>query len=272
MTGDAAPAAVPVDDRGLSAFRSIRLRSAADEVVAVLADAIRGGLYGPGDLLPRERELAARLGVSRTVLREAIAILRREGVVSVRRGPSGGITVESLAPLGSVLAGLRSETHISLRSLLEARRSVDLTAGLMFGERATEADLRELAQLVDALEEPLADGDEDEFYAVDLRFHIRLVDAAGNEMLSAFERTVMGHFDVIRGQFPVGHVELGRALANQRTTMDALLTRSPERIVAALDDHLASLEEHFLGERLPFAVTALRAATPPAGGSPRPAR
>jgi DNA-binding FadR family transcriptional regulator len=254
VTRDATPVESTADDRGLSAFRPVRLRSAADEVVAVLADAIRGGLYQPGDLLPRERELAARIGVSRTVLREAVAILRREGVVSVRRGPAGGIMVDSLAPLGSVLAGLRSETHVSLRSLLEARRGVDLTAGLMFGERATESDLHELEQLVDALEAPLALADDDEFYAVDLRFHIRVVDSAGNEMLSAFERMLWRQMDVIRSQFPVGHVELGRAMENQRVTLRALQTRSPERIVAALDEHLAALEEHFLGERLTYVV------------------
>ena len=84
----------------------------------------------------------------------------REGVVSVRRGPSGGVTVESLAPLGSVLAGLRSESHVGL---LAARgppqRRPD--GGPDVRRRATKADLRELAQLVDALEEPLADSDEE---------------------------------------------------------------------------------------------------------------
>jgi len=255
MTPEATAADLGVDDRGLSAFRPIRMRSAGDEVVAVLADAIRGGLYGPGDLLPRERELAARLRVSRTVLREAIAVLRREGVVSVRRGPAGGIMVDSLTPLGPVLSRLRTETHIGLRSLLEARRAVDLTAGLVFGDRATAADLDELARLVDALDEPLGRADEDGFYAIDMQFHLRIVDASRNEMLGAFERTLFDHLDTLRGQFPVGHVELGRALENQRTTLEALRTRAPERIVSALDDHLASLEEHFLGERLPFVVT-----------------
>jgi hypothetical protein len=69
--------ATPVDDGGpesalegsaekLAHFRPVRLRKAADVVVDILVDAIRNGLYIPGDKLPRERDLAAHLEVSRT--------------------------------------------------------------------------------------------------------------------------------------------------------------------------------------------------------------
>src|SRR5262249_6487237 len=78
-------------DRGLSAFKPVQLRKAADEVLAALIDAIRGGLYRPGDLLPRERDLAEQLEVSRTVVRSAIDTLRQAEVLSVQRGRRGGI-------------------------------------------------------------------------------------------------------------------------------------------------------------------------------------
>ena len=73
------------DDRHLGVFRPIKLQKAADAVIAVLADAIRGGLFEPGDLLPSERNLAAQLQVSRSVLREAVDVLRREGILAVKR-------------------------------------------------------------------------------------------------------------------------------------------------------------------------------------------
>src|SRR5579859_450210 len=104
-----------VDDRGLSAFRPLLMRTAADEVIAVLANAIGGGLYGEGDLLPRERDLAERLGVSRTVVREALAVLRRAGVVTVRRGVAGGTMVASLAALPQVLSNLHGPSSSTLQ-------------------------------------------------------------------------------------------------------------------------------------------------------------
>ena len=57
-----------VDDVRIGAFRPIRQRRAADEVIAVVADAIRSGLYRPGDFLPRQADLAERLQVSRSVV------------------------------------------------------------------------------------------------------------------------------------------------------------------------------------------------------------
>lgn len=77
-------------DRGLILFAPIQTRKASDEVLGVLVDALRGGIYEVGDMLPPERDLADQLNVSRKVLREAIERLRAEEIVSVRRGAAGG--------------------------------------------------------------------------------------------------------------------------------------------------------------------------------------
>lgn len=90
----AAPPAPDDADARLGAFQAVRPHRASDEVLAMLLDAIRGGLYRPGEHLPTQVELAARLGVSRGVVREAIEVLRRAGIVSVKRG-KGGTVVES---------------------------------------------------------------------------------------------------------------------------------------------------------------------------------
>ena len=58
-----------------------------------LGAVIRLGVFGSGEQLPPERELAVRLGVSRVNLREAIAVLREAGMVQTRRGRGGGTTV-----------------------------------------------------------------------------------------------------------------------------------------------------------------------------------
>src|SRR5829696_424572 len=122
-SGDDDRARRPSGDRNLHAIRPISLQKAADAVVAVIVDAIRGGLFEPGDLLPSERDLATQLQVSRNVVREGIDTLRREGVVSVRRGVGGGIRVVAVERLSDVVAGLRGKTHDMMRAALEARRA-----------------------------------------------------------------------------------------------------------------------------------------------------
>lgn len=238
-------------ERGLEAFQPIRRRKAAEEVIAVLADAIAGGIFEPGEHLPTERDLAARLEVSRRVVREAYDVLRSAGVISVRRGNFGGTRVESLAELKHVLAGLQGETRANLRSLLEVRRSLELTAALLVAERATADDLNRLRMLVRALEE-LGDRVE-EFVAIDARFHVYLAKVSGNAVLAEYQRGTLNRILGLRAELPVGHVPLPAARENQRTTMTALESRSPRRITRAMDEHMAALEDVLLGERLRFA-------------------
>jgi GntR family transcriptional regulator, transcriptional repressor for pyruvate dehydrogenase complex len=244
----AAPATPPAVDRRVGEFGPIRLKTASDEVVSALADAIRGGLYDVGDLLPKERDLALRLGVSRTVVREAIATLRSAGIVSVRRGAGGGAVVTSLANLPAVLRGLLAESRENLRSLLEARRAVETTAALLAIERASADDLTNLERLVAPLEGLL--DRPDEFFEVDARFHIVIGEISANPVIAEYQRTTLNRISAIRADYPVGHVDLRLAIANQLDTMAALRSRRRERVLRSLDDHLGSVEEYFLGERL----------------------
>src|SRR5215210_2252651 len=74
-------------------LRPVRGHHAFEACVEQLATAIRLGVYPQGSLLPAERELAERLGVSRATLREAIAALRSAGLVETTRGRGGGTVV-----------------------------------------------------------------------------------------------------------------------------------------------------------------------------------
>lgn len=234
-------------DTRLSAFRPVHTRKASDEVLAVIADAIRGGLYGPGEVLPRQADLAAELQVSRHVVREAIEVLRRAGVVSVKRGNSGGTQVIS-TNLQRVLVGLGGEVHTNLRSLLEVRRPLELAAGPLAAKRADDQDLARLHQLADDLEE-LRDRP-DEFLQTDAMFHLAMVAAAGNSMLTGFHRQAIDGILSSTAMFPVGRIDQRDAIRHQRRTVAAIESRDPRRVRSVLDAHLGALELAFLGEKL----------------------
>lgn len=236
------------NDRGLSAFSPIRSRRASDEVLAVLVDAIRGGLYEPGDALPRERDLAERLEISRKVLREAIERLRQEGIVSVRRGPGGGTVIASVENLTRVSASIQGETRASLRSLLEVRRPLECTAALLAAQRATEHEWEWFRRLVGMLDELIERPKE--FWEMDIRFHFTIADVSGNPYCANFLRVIFNRMSVIREQFPYAHVPHPQAIVNQQDTLEAMESRDPDRILASMDEHLAALEYVLLGDRL----------------------
>jgi GntR family transcriptional repressor for pyruvate dehydrogenase complex len=236
------------EDRHLGAFRPIRLQKAADVVIAVLLDAIRGGLYGPGDLLPNERSLAAQLQVSRSVLREGIDVLRREGILQAKRGASGGVMVVSTERVHEVMSSLRGETHDLMQCALEVRRSLEPAAFRFAAERATDEELETLEPLVEGLEQAV--DDLDAFYALDQRFHREVVRLARNPLLTDLYAATLAQMAEIRDQFPILQVGPDEALRNQRTMYAALRSRDAERIDRAVDEHLRATELIYLGRAL----------------------
>ena len=234
----------------MSAFRPVQLRKAADEVVAALVDAIRGGLYKEGDLLPRERDLAEQLEVSRTVVRAAIETLRQAGVLAVRRGRLGGIQVASTHGLRDVLRRMGGQVVSDLRSILEARRTLEISAALLAADRMNEEDFVELQMLVDLLPDMIHEPEA--FYEADIRFHIGIAKRSGSGVIADYLADVFTRLAPIRAQYPYAHVALVEALQNQRTLLAALRSRKQPRILRAVDDHLRAFEAVMLGQPLDF--------------------
>jgi GntR family transcriptional repressor for pyruvate dehydrogenase complex len=239
----------PPEDRGLSAFRPVELRKASDEVVAVLIDAIRGGLYRPGDLLPRERDLAARLEVSRDVVREASDALRREGILTSRRGRAGGTVVRSLENVTRVQASLQGGMRANLRSLLEFRRIVEPAAALLCARNASADDLDALQALVDelsrAIDEPVTI-----VLQTDVRFHAAVALVGRNDVLARAVLSTLDEIVILRSFLPFGHLERRQAVRLQQAYLDALFTRDGATIAREVDEHLGAFEDVLLGMTL----------------------
>ena len=141
---------------------------------------VSGGLE-PGERLPPERELCARLGVSRTVVREALNLLEARGLISIEHGRgavvSGGNTDAVRDALGLIL---RVRPKV-LWELLEMRAILEVGISGLAAERATEEDtdamrvqLERMAAAIDAPEG---------YVDADVEFHALLARAARNGVL-----------------------------------------------------------------------------------------
>jgi GntR family transcriptional repressor for pyruvate dehydrogenase complex len=150
---------------------------AADELLDLV---ISGGL-NPGERLPPERELCARLNVSRTVVREALNLLEARGLISIEHGRgavvSGGNTDAVRDTLGVVLR-VRPK---ALWELLEIRQILEVEIAGLAAERATEEDVSAMRVQLDRM---LASIDAPEGYVdADVEFHALLARAARNGVL-----------------------------------------------------------------------------------------
>jgi DNA-binding FadR family transcriptional regulator len=155
-----------------------------ERIAERLTDEVRTGALAPGERLPAERDLARRLGVGRSSVREAIAALQVDGVVVTR--PGSGTYVADAPPVD------RPAAHdVSPSALLEARALLEPRVAALAARRAGAGEGDDEAErLLDAMETAtLAWNDADRL------FHLRLAELTGNAVLAALAAQIAGVMD-----------------------------------------------------------------------------
>jgi GntR family transcriptional repressor for pyruvate dehydrogenase complex len=157
--------------------------SLVSKVCTRLAAMMRSPAFTATDKLPPERILAQKLGVSRTVMREATKRLESQGLLEIRHGSGIRIVNELHRPVCGSLSLAMPAPQERLRQLNEARLLVEPEIARQAAERRSNAHLRALAKsqsdLFNALNNALNTLDAVE---ADIAFHRALADAAGNEV------------------------------------------------------------------------------------------
>jgi GntR family transcriptional repressor for pyruvate dehydrogenase complex len=219
-------------------FRPIKRPRIYEEIANQIRAQILGGRLRPGDRLPNERDLSATLGVSRPVLRQALAALETLGLIESRVGSGTFVserswTVGQLATLLTTQRGLVTEP-------LEVRRIIEPPIARLAAERATPAEIAEAASWIDAQAARVAAGES--MVAEDTAFHDTLARAGGNELLV---RLVEALHEMLRPsrerslETPAGSRE---SLEWHRRILAAVVERDGQRAEAEMRAHLNSVE------------------------------
>ena len=222
------------------AFAPIAGGRAFEEVIDQVTYAIRAGYYRPGQRLPRIEDLSRSLGVSKPTVVEALKMLAKAGVLTTKRGATGGVTVLS-ADIPPTLLGLSKDRRATLSDLLEARRAIEMQLALLCGERATKKDFQVLSKAVRLLKESDDDGEASALYT-DQLFHYAMGRAARSEVLSMYQHDVMEQLAIYVHDRPELREDPGAGIRIHERTLEALLTREPKRIAKVMDEHLAGAE------------------------------
>jgi GntR family transcriptional regulator, transcriptional repressor for pyruvate dehydrogenase complex len=158
----------------------------AEEVAGRVGQAIQLGLLSDGEQLPPEAEFAAQLGVSAMTLREALAMLRQQGLVETRRGRAGGTFVRrpGAPPFGLLRERLRAMSIGELRELTDEQSAVSGAAARLAATRASTVGVRRLRALADQLAAAAEPGAQ---IMADSRFHIEIAIASKSQRLTALE-------------------------------------------------------------------------------------
>lgn len=196
---------------------SVSLR---DQVVTILRDAILTCGLEPGAVL-NERELAERLGVSKTPVREALSLLNHEGLVQI---------LPRQAYVVSPITVRDVHESFDLRVILEG------AAAELAAARISDAELAELNMVVagESRDEPVAGT-----LRRNVDFHSLIARASGNERLAALIEKLLGEMPRL---ITVGYVE-----GEHEHVVSALRERNPARAGAAMREHILAVKEKALG-------------------------
>ena len=215
--------------------------SVTDEAIGKIKEMIVSGELRPGDRLPREADLAARLGLSRNSLREAVRALSLVRILDVRQGDGTYVTsLESDVLLDAMSFVLDLHQDRGVLDILAARRILEAAATALAAEHIDDGELDELRRLL----ETSADfATAEEFVEYDLEFHHRIAVASRNPVLTSLLDSLSSRTSrarIWRAVTESGATE--RTLAEHRAILDALERRRPELARAWATVHLAGVE------------------------------
>ena len=215
-------------------------RNLCGQVVHDLGCRILAGEVKPGEPLPQEWTLCEEMGVSRTVVREAIKSLAAKGLV------------ESRAKRGTIVRPPRDWNYLDpevldwqaradvggsyLFHLTELRRSIEPVAAAMAAERATDEELQNIARALAEMEQS-ADCLES-FLQADIRFHVEILHATGNPFFAPIANVISTALESSLRVTNRQPDENRASVPVHKKVMKAICARQPKKAQAAMQDLL----------------------------------
>jgi len=201
-----------------------------------LGEAIVSGRHPPGSTIPPEPTLCEELGVSRTVVREAVKSLVAKGLIST--GPKVGTRVmpsDQWNWFDPHVVAWQSKVGLTrefLRDLQELRRVVEPAAVRMAAERATSEDIAGIEAAFEGMRHAVEEGGD--YVTYDLRFHQGLLNACHNRMLVQMGKALSA---LLRTSFEISTTRKNGpriSLPLHRAVLDAVAAHEPARAEKAI--------------------------------------
>ncbi|RYX97991.1 MAG: FadR family transcriptional regulator [Comamonadaceae bacterium] len=212
-------------------------------VAAKLLEKIRQEGLQDGTRLPSEQSMAELFGVSRTVVREAIALLKSDGLVSTRKGSGAFVCGTSRAP--ALLDVATTQQVHSLLNLIEVRRGLESEVAALAAVRRTPGQLAEIEHALRRIGEAAAAGVNG--VEEDVNFHLCIARATGNpywlRFVEMFADSMRSAVQVTRANEARRADFSGQVREEHEKIVNAIAAGDPERARQAAAEHMVNAAE-----------------------------
>ena len=193
-----------------------------------------------GDSIPKELELTVALGVSRTVIREALLRLRMIGLIESKKKKGSVLTSPDLISILEKSMDPRILDNDTLKEIFEMRLSLEIGMADFIIERITPEDIRELREIV--ANDPPPSSDHMFLIEQEIKFHGKLYDITRNETLKKFQKLLLPVFDYVHLSGLLKKPAHIKKYASHKELVDVIETGDAEALRNAMRNHL---ENHF---------------------------
>lgn len=223
----------------------------SNRVADMLLERMRLGELQPGEELPSERELSEQIGVSRTVVREAIRSLTGKGVIEKQTGRKARIaSVSHHQVVESMQLFIRGRQHVPggmpYSKVNEVRRMLEMTVVELAAGRATPADVQRLRRCYEQMQQ--ADGDLAKLPQLDVKFHRLIAEMSGNELFVVMLDSIGGVLTEIRERTLGLPGRPASALGYHQRILEAIEAGDVAAARLAMDDHLTESAAVWAGQ------------------------
>ena len=222
------------DDLAAAVLRPLRAHHAFESCVEMLATSIRLGIYPDGSTLPPERELAERMGVSRSTLREAIGALRDAGLLTTRRGRGGGSVVE-FHPEEPGASTTLERPRADLLDALTFRRIVEPGAAHAAANRTLTDQQAEMLQT--SLERVSSASSKAVHRQADSQFHLAIASLTESPLLIDAVTSVQIRLHEMLGAIPVLDRNIDHSRQQHAAIAEAILAGDAAKARRVMESH-----------------------------------
>ncbi|MBI3941968.1 MAG: FadR family transcriptional regulator [Chloroflexi bacterium] len=224
-----------------STTETLHIQRLTEKVVEVVTDRILTGYYSPDEFLPTQKEMAEKMGVSLTVIREALKILHSKGLVRIKHGIGTHINPTSAWKIGESLLLVAQMNKATLHNWLEARIILEVEIAGLAAERMTEENLTMIAAALQNMrvsrDDPLACMEADQAY------HLAIARASENPSLVTLMQPVLQPLKGSILQIASDTHSVAVALAEHDAIYAALTQHDATQARNAMRQHLLRVHE-----------------------------
>ncbi|HHW43400.1 FCD domain-containing protein [Desulfofundulus thermobenzoicus] len=227
------------------ALKPIKTKKIYEEIIEQVKQLIAEGVLNPGDKLISEKELAEKLQVGRSAVREAFRALEAMGIVEIR--PGGGTYVRRVEPQAiiSVLSLVLMMDRDTTGELMELRKILEVESAGLAALRHTPEELAQMEEALNQMEADIASGEVGE--KADWQFHYAVAEATHNSLVVELMNTIAGTMQRVlrtaRMQLYMTPGTPQRLLKEHRAIFQAIREGRDKDARRAMFDHLDKVEK-----------------------------